>query len=330
MPQAFPPEFFDYQITDVETYARVLSDARLELSQLIPGRLRGHHTRIRVPAGEISWIETNLPLRGRGQFPPGGWTLSLITRAASRSLQHGAEVRAGSLFVHEPGAIHDGIYGRDFSIVCIGVPSHRFERYLDRMPPVRRGHAPRVWRVARASAIGRANLIEYFNRAARTLRHDKALRASISAVESMIDDLTARFVNALRDAAPSEEQPALLDGAAIVRRAEAALMHEGEHSLHLEELCRATGVARRSMSRAFQLILGIGPATYLRHYRLNEARRALVQDGNRGATVTEVALRFGFHHLGRFSEQYHAMFGEAPSVTRSASKRATQPVSTAT
>ena len=326
MQQAFPPEFFDYQITEVESYASALSAARVEISQLLPGTLRGHHTRIRVAAGEISWIETNLPLRGRGWFPSDAWTLSLVTSTAGRSLQHGAEVRAGSLFVHEPGAMHDGIYGRNFSVVCIGVPSRRFERYLHRMPSVRHGHARLGWRVVRASARGRADLIEYFNGAAHTLRHDESFRVSITAVESMIDDLTAGFVMALRDAVPSQEQPTLLDGAAIVRRAELAITGEAEHTLQLDELCRATGVARRSMSRAFQLILGIGPQTYLRHYRLNEARRALLQDGNRGTTVTEVALRFGFHHLGRFSEQYHAIFGEAPSATRSASKRAARSI----
>jgi AraC family ethanolamine operon transcriptional activator len=189
------------------------------------------------------------------------------------------------------------------------------------MPSVRPGRARRTWRVVRASAVGRTDLIERFNGAARTLRHDEAFRVSMTAVESMIDDLTADFVNALRDAIPSEAQSALRDGAAIVRCAEAALISGSEHTLQLDELCRATGVAKRSLSRAFRLILGIGPATYLRHYRLNEARRALVQDRNRGTTVTEVALRFGFHHLGRFSEQYQTMFGEAPSVTRSGSNR---------
>jgi AraC-like DNA-binding protein len=163
--------------------------------------------------------------------------------------------------------------------------------------------------------------MEHFNEAAHTLRHDEAFRVSMTDVETMVDDLTAGFVNALRDAVPSEEQPALREGAAIVRRAEEAILSEGEHTLQLDALCRATGVARRSLSRAFHLILGIGPATYLRHYRLNEARRALIHDGQSRATVTEVAHRFGFHHLGRFSEQYHAMFGEQPRVTRSASIR---------
>ena len=36
------------------------------------------------------------------------------------------------------------------------------------------------------------------------------------------------------------------------------------------------------------------------------------------ATVTTVAMRFGFVHLGRFAAEYRRMFGEIPSETRRA------------
>jgi hypothetical protein len=32
-------------------------------------------------------------------------------------------------------------------------------------------------------------------------------------------------------------------------------------------------------------------------------------------SLTEVATRFGFWHLGRFSASYHAVFGKVPSTT---------------
>lgn len=63
------------------------------------------------------------------------------------------------------------------------------------------------------------------------------------------------------------------------------------------------------------MALGMGPATYLRRVRLNGVRRALQQQNADSTTVTDVALKFGFWHLGRFAEQYYGLFGEAPHET---------------
>ncbi|MBE1043174.1 helix-turn-helix domain-containing protein, partial [Escherichia coli] len=44
--------------------------------------------------------------------------------------------------------------------------------------------------------------------------------------------------------------------------------------------------------------------------------RACLEDpGCRVRNLTELALDFGFAHLGRFAEQYRRQFGELPSET---------------
>ena len=156
--------FLDYEITDADAYSTMLRGADVEIAQLEPGPLRGHHLRVGLPGGEISWIVTNLPLRGRGRFPSTVWTLSVVAGAASRSLQHGVEVSAGTQFLHGPGAEHDGIYGREFSVcLCVGDElfldsvTNEFPELADRMdrpwlvsePCDRR--AERVDRAVRAS-----------------------------------------------------------------------------------------------------------------------------------------------------------------------------------
>jgi AraC family ethanolamine operon transcriptional activator len=59
----------------------------------------------------------------------------------------------------------------------------------------------------------------------------------------------------------------------------------------------------------------MGPATYLRRLRLNGVHRALRRKNGGSITVTDVALEFGFWHLGRFAEQYKELFGESPHET---------------
>jgi AraC family transcriptional regulator, ethanolamine operon transcriptional activator len=88
------------------------------------------------------------------------------------------------------------------------------------------------------------------------------------------------------------------------------------------ELCDAREVSRRTLNRLFKSALGMGPATYLRRVRLNRARRAL-EKRTRSITVSGVALKLGFWHLGRSAEQYNQLFGELPHVTLSRVHRET-------
>jgi AraC-like DNA-binding protein len=53
---------------------------------------------------------------------------------------------------------------------------------------------------------------------------------------------------------------------------------------------------------------------YLRSARLARVREALIRaDG--AASVTDIAMGWGFSHLGRFAAEYRGQFGESPSET---------------
>ena len=83
----------------------------------------------------------------------------------------------------------------------------------------------------------------------------------------------------------------------------------------IDDLCRLARANPRTISRAFKVVHGTTPSRYLRELRLIEVRRVLLSGRNR-ASITQVAMRFGFSELGRFSALYRKKFEEAPSVTK--------------
>jgi transcriptional regulator GlxA family with amidase domain len=101
----------------------------------------------------------------------------------------------------------------------------------------------------------------------------------------------------------------------MVDRFDAAARANLGQDLGIAELARITGVERRTLLRAFHVIHATSPSRYLRALRFDLARQALSATDAGGTTVTEVATRFGFRELGRFSLDYRARFGEAPSET---------------
>jgi len=103
-------------------------------------------------------------------------------------------------------------------------------------------------------------------------------------------------------------------GALAVRLAEELIAAEPAAPHSAGALARAVGVSVRSLFRGFQRRRGYGPIKAVRVARLLRARQDLLAPGPDGR-VTDIAMRWGFFHLGRFSSEYAASFGELPSET---------------
>ena len=84
--------------------------------------------------------------------------------------------------------------------------------------------------------------------------------------------------------------------------------------LDLRSMSKATGLNPRTLQRTFQAEYGLCPQEWLRVERLNRVREDLLR-AEPGNSVTDVATRWGFFHLGRFAQYYRELFGERPSET---------------
>jgi AraC-like DNA-binding protein len=82
----------------------------------------------------------------------------------------------------------------------------------------------------------------------------------------------------------------------------------------IADVAEASGIAGRTLFKHFMDYHGISPMRYLRNARFAKAREAL-RRGRPDDSVTEIAMRCGFSHMGRFSVEYRRRFGEAPSET---------------
>jgi len=82
----------------------------------------------------------------------------------------------------------------------------------------------------------------------------------------------------------------------------------------LADITRASGVPRRTLLQHFKDHRGISPMRYLRDARFARARDALIR-ADKDESVTQIAMSWGFGHLGRFAIDYRKRFGETPSRT---------------
>ncbi|MGE0219585.1 AraC family transcriptional regulator [Mycolicibacterium sp.] len=84
----------------------------------------------------------------------------------------------------------------------------------------------------------------------------------------------------------------------------------------MESLAQAVHMSVRSVQQGFRSELGMSPMAFVRERRLERVHEELTDAlPSDGVTVTAVAERWGFHHLGSFAVEYRKRWGEAPSET---------------
>ena len=101
----------------------------------------------------------------------------------------------------------------------------------------------------------------------------------------------------------------------LIKQAEEMMLENLNYPWTIQALCEKLYVSQRTLRYAFQECLGMSPMTYLKAQRLSEVRRQLKACKPNQTTVTDIAVQWGFWHMGQFAQDYRKMFGECPSET---------------
>ncbi|KAA0873592.1 AraC family transcriptional regulator [Nitrincola tapanii] len=100
----------------------------------------------------------------------------------------------------------------------------------------------------------------------------------------------------------------------ILSRALSFIREHIKEEIAVDELADLCNVSTRTLYNLFAKHLDSTPKQYIKNARLKDLQNEILHN-RKIRNVTEVALDYGFTHLGRFSSDYRRLFGELPSET---------------
>ncbi len=107
----------------------------------------------------------------------------------------------------------------------------------------------------------------------------------------------------------------------LTKGEESALAIRDQIYLHMDgkiniaSLAKQHDVSERTLQKSFKSLFGFSPTPFLRNMKLNLVYRDLKFADPSTEKVSSVAQKWGFMHMGRFSNYYTKLFGENPSQT---------------
>jgi transcriptional regulator GlxA family with amidase domain len=138
-----------------------------------------------------------------------------------------------------------------------------------------------------------------------------------AALEVAAEEVVGALVAALLGAEPARPDGGKVSPARrrVVQNAIDLMESSPNEPVSVSSVCRSLQVSERALQRAFKDSVGVGPRAFERERRLRAVHGMILMEGDR-RSITDIAMSFGFWHLGRFAAAYGNLFGCAPSETR--------------
>jgi AraC family ethanolamine operon transcriptional activator len=304
---------------DADALLGVVRDTRFEQRLLSAGHFRACIQRLVFAEFSLDSGAYTLPIFASGSFGQGMIALALAVTCAQPMWANGRWIAAGQVMVFAEDSelnVRPSPGGWQWAVLLIP------REVLQREAAARLGRElrlPRVgWCSRPAAPRDASNLREgVFKVLQEAADWEGLVSPEQLAVQASL--LLGVFIDAVGAADGGPERRGLGSCAerrrdTVVRQAEEYLRTQLESVYDSRALSATLGVGERQLERLFRDAYGHGPCHWHQMARLNLARSALLQA--RGTTgVTEIATRFGFAHLGRFSVMYRDVFGESPRET---------------
>jgi AraC-like DNA-binding protein len=281
----------------------------MDLFQLDPGSFQGwifsaQMENCRIRAGSFSQA-----VLIEGHYNPDCFHIGFIL-----SLGHSAMVQAhkyndGTLTIHRNAIAMHEVFPADLAWVDIAIPE---EIVPEKLPLF---ITEKIAGKSQLFLLGSRKSLAAIIRWVKSYIHSPDQPPSESQLQSIVTELLTTRLNY------QEEKQEFKTGNRfkmhLLKVTHKLAWENPSNPLCLTEICNIIGMKPRTVQKYFHEIYGMGPTEYFRVRRLNRARTDLLQGNN---NVSEVALQWGFSHLGRFAGRYKTHFGESPKDTQNQRK----------
>jgi len=282
--------------------------------QLAAGRFVGELLHAEIGGRVVDYGAYNLPLLAHGGMPGDRIVLGFVASDAAEGNLNGETVRDGAVVVLVEGSeLHYRLAPRTRWLA--------FQVSRDTLERTGVGLGTESFTRSRLDSGRQHELAGTVAAAADTLRaieqRDANILTATRAGAIVVETLTAVFAATLADDDRSAQSRSMAPTRRlrIVKRTREYFEAHLANPIEITRLCTHASASMRTIERAFIETCGANPKQMLTLMRMARARRALQAARPGETTVARTAVNCGFFHLGRFSSNYAALYGEPPSAT---------------
>lgn len=154
-----------------------------------------------------------------------------------------------------------------------------------------------------------ASWLEFVRSVATQAQGDQSVLRNKLVSDQLAGAITSAFLLA---AVHDDEVAGAVVRPRIVKRVIDRMQADPARAWTAADMAEVAGISVRRLQEGFREYVGMSPMEYLRELRL-ERVYADLSEGGPGLSVTDVAMRWGLMHTGRFAAAFRRKYGMSPS-----------------
>lgn len=315
-PPAMPVSFVRIETTDAIQQAECLPLWRQEYSQLSGGRFAGSITEASLESVQVFRETMNQVVDQKGQPWEDCYAFGVPLDLKGGGAWNFKSMAPDCIFGLLPNEELSFRTPRYSDIYVAVIDARECELYGERTGSCDVAQFLRRSRVRSCSHSTASRLRALFGSILEQVGSNPAILNHPSARKSLIDGIIDAVLLSISEVGGRESVPVGHQiHRNVVNRAREYVLSRRSEPPSVAELCAYLRMSRRGVHYCFMNVLGINPVTFLRYVRLHGVRQDLLKAGPEPASIGEVAMSWGFWHLGMFASYYKALYGELPSMT---------------
>jgi AraC family transcriptional regulator, ethanolamine operon transcriptional activator len=304
--------FMKESFNDFDALSHAVQDWDLDFRQLDTGPLHAEILQFSRTNSLIGHARFSRRFDQRGAAPPGLWTFGIFSRRCPSLVWHVNEIENSYVVIYKPGSEIDCVSKPGFEVFTLSCPEEHLQKIAQHrgLPEVQKlaNGVDHLWVSAKNLSVIRFLIRKMI------LTAEEPETLGSSALTYYEDEIFGLILSILNNSQPVQNVSSLSGKRAIKKIKDFLTAHPNE-VITISKLCTIGGVSARTLQYAFLEHYGISPKTYLIYYRLNGARRDLWISDPGTSRVNNIAIFWGFWHMGQFAADYRKLFGELPSET---------------
>jgi AraC-like DNA-binding protein len=314
------PPSYSQLVTNPEDLAEAIRSAEFEPCLLKRSPVPSWIARVSCPQLCLDFARLGSPFLFTGVMPKDCYTLIFVIDCPRKAntFNFGTQHHDGYLGFFPPGWELDAYTPQGYSNATLTVPAAIFhaamETSFSEIPEqfLQRGTILRIGKAEQASLRA---LLSTVVKAIEESDSSLAGQAVLRGVERNLFDEFLQVLQAGAGVIAPSITSRTAGAAKHLRKARDFIQENSRGALQLDELSALLGMSRRGVELMFRKSLGIGPGAFIRQQRLHGVRRELLAAQPQSGVIKELALEWGFWHMGHFSRNYRTLFGEMPTST---------------